>query len=61
MTRPQGSYNSAQVLEFYASYTSTIYLITPLEGRGVEHPQLAYILVKRVRVDSPEIAMPSII
>lgn len=36
---------------FYDSYIMLVYLVTPAEGRGVDHPLLTYIFVIGVRVD----------
>lgn len=56
MIQPQGSYIPSLVIifmprEFYSSYASTIYLITPHRGIGVEQLQLDHFLVLGVRVD----------
>lgn len=49
-----GSYYPEIVQEFYALYVTLVYLVTPVEGRGVNKPSLARTLVRGVRVDVSE-------
>lgn len=50
MTQPSSSCNPIIVWEFYAIYTSSVYLVTPTKGRAVDQSQLTHTLVRRVKV-----------
>lgn len=51
MAHPLSSDNLTPIWEFYATYASKIYKVTPAEDRIVEQAQLTHTWVKGVRVD----------